>query len=72
MSVRKVTDDAKQVGQDALGSANDPEWRDEEFETLMANERRKGIVIFILWTTLVVAMFAAALLFSYFIPHMLR
>jgi hypothetical protein len=45
---------------------------DEEFKKYLAKDRRKGIAEFVLWTTLVVAMFAAALLFSYFIPHMLR
>jgi hypothetical protein len=44
----------------------------EEFKRYLARERRKGIAEFVLWTTLAVAMFAAALLFSYFIPHMLR
>ena len=72
MSVHKIVDDAKQAGQDAPDFANDLEWIDEEFEALMIKERRKGIAEFVLWTTLVVAMFAAALLFSYFIPHMLR
>jgi len=44
----------------------------EEFKRYLAKERRKGIAEFVFWTILVIAMFTGALLFSYFIPHMLR
>jgi cell division septal protein FtsQ len=47
------------------------ELEDNEFKRYLAKERRKGIAQFVFWTTLAVAMLVGALVFSYFIPHML-
>lgn len=44
----------------------------EEFRKFLARERRKGIAEFVFWTVLAVAMLVGAVLFSYYVPHMLR